>query len=403
MIKTYVIAAMFSVLVALPAKSASSGYKYYIPTHYHGVFYDQPTNARSAGLGLNTITLYGVENAVYNPASLGGLKQKTELYFNYATGSQIRPGSQFPFWAAAYRINDRLVVGFSRFSWFINDPFWTTIIGWDYDEPQDRKSQIMYTLSASYKPIEYLNVGISGNWLIDKHVDNAVTNRSFIISVGGIYDMPVDWIRIEPLSNQRIRFALSFVNVLLKNRIEQVYEEHLNYRDLPIHLTLGSSYHGTLPFDHSFLKNEGGFFNGMPETVDLSFHLQFRETLRGPKKTVVTGGYQDNTSISIGTEALFMDFIAFRLGYFYETRPDQGPANGGGYWMTDDKRGLTFGYGFKVPLYELSKQKIPFNADVDFVTYRLLNELGNEVTVPAYFADGNFWFSFGLKLKWARD
>ncbi|MFB6318423.1 hypothetical protein [Saccharicrinis sp. FJH54] len=381
---------------------AKAQYKYYVPTQYNGIFYGQPTSTKATGMGLTTITQGGIENAVYNPASLGVIHEKFEFYDSYASGNQVRLGSSNRFIGLAYRINEKMVAGFSRMRYLEKNTPWTTVIG-ILDMPVDKRSQLMYTLSGSYNPMTNLYVGASGNWLIEKSINDVTTNKVFILSVGSVYDMNTDWIKYENLSDQRIRFALSFVNLLMKNRIEQRYEEHLNYRDLPIHLTLGSSYHGTLPVDYSFVKQFTGFFNSMPETVDLSFHLQFRETLRGPEKTVVNGNYESNTSIGLGTEALFMDFFALRLGYFYETRPDQGPADGGGYWMTDDKRGLTFGYGFKVPVYELTKQKVPFNADIDFVTYRVLNELGTTVTVPSVFSENNFLFSLGIKLTWANQ
>ncbi|MFB6341675.1 hypothetical protein ACE1ET_08130 [Saccharicrinis sp. FJH62] len=386
-------------LCVLPESEAQ--YKYYIPTDYNGIFYGQPTSTRATAMGLTTITQGGVENVVYNPASLGVIQNRTELYYSYAKGNQVRIGSSNRFEGLAYRINDKIVAGFSRMRYVEKNSPWTTIIGW-YEDSQEKRTQAMYTLSGSYSPYENLQVGASGNWLIGKSVTDVTTNKVFIISVGSIYDMETDWIRHEQLSNQRIRFALSFVNLLMKNRIEERYQDYLHYRDMPIHLTLGSSYNGTLPFNYSFLKGFTDFFNDMPETVDLSFHVQIRETLRGPKKTVVNGNYESNTSIGLGAEALFMDFFVFRLGYFYETRPDQGPAEGGGYWMTDDKRGMTFGYGFKVPVYELTKQKVPVNADIDFVTFRVLNELGTTTTVPAIFSKNNFLFSFGVKLTWVN-
>lgn len=372
---------------------------YYLPTHYRGIFYGQPTNARATAMGLTTITLGGIENVIYNPASIGLEQQRLNTYFNYATGDQVEVGSSYRYFGASYRVNDKLVLGFSRFRWVEKDSPWTTIIG-SYNENVDQSSQVMHTFSGAYEVIPNLQIGLSGNFLTDRAVNKTKTNSSFILSLGAIYDKDVDWIKLENLKNQKIRFAGSFVNLLLKNRMEERYEDHLNYRDLPIHLTLGTSYQGTLPFNPAFLSKGDGFFSNAPKTVDLSLNLQFREVLKGPEKTVVNTNHEENTAFGIGGEALFMKMIALRLGYYFEKRPD-GNNEDGDFWVTKNKTGLTFGYGVKIPLNELSDKKVPFDVDVDVVTYRVLNELNTEnYTHRPVFTDSKFLFSFGLKLKW---
>lgn len=376
---------------------------YYLPTYYRGIFYGQPTNARATGMGLTTITLGGIENVIYNPASIGLEKQIANVYLNYAFGDQVDVGSKYLFFGASYRLNDKLVLGLSRFRWVEKDSPWTTIIG-GFEEHVDKSSQVMYTLSGAYEFIPNLQVGLSGNYLVDRAVPGTITNSTFIASLGAIYDKDVDWIKLDNLENQRIRFAGSFINLFMKNRIEIKYQDYLHYRDLPIHFTLGTSYSGSLPFSPAFLSNSS-FFSKAPQVVDLSLHVQFREVLKGPEKTVVNSNYKNNTSFGIGTEALFMKMIAFRLGYYFEKRPEgQEDNEGGDFWVTKNKAGLTFGYGVKVPLNELTDDKIPFDVDVDMVTFRVLNELNTKnYTHPAVFTGNNFLFSFGLKLRWVRD
>lgn len=375
---------------------------YYLPTYYRGLFDGQPTNARATGMGLTTITLGGIENVIYNPASIGLEQQRLNIYFNYAIGDQVEIGSSYRYFGSSYRVNDKLVLGLSRFRWVEKDSPWTTIIGF-YDESNDKSSQVMHSLSASYEVIPNLQLGLSGNFLTDRAVNDTKTGSAFILSLGAIYDKDVDWIKIENLKNQKIRFAGSFINLLLNNRTEQRYEDHLNYRDLPIHLTLGTSYQGSLPFNPAFLSKGNGFFSNAPKEVDLSLNLQFREVLKGPDKTVVNTSYKENTSFGIGGEALFMKMIALRLGYYFENRPE-GKKEDGDYWVTTDKKGLTFGYGVKIPLNDLTDKKVPFDVDIDMVTFRVLNELNTKdyTHLPA-FTGNNFLFSFGLKLKWIID
>ncbi len=379
----------------------SNAADYYLPTNYRGIFYGQPTNARATAMGLTTITLGGIENVIYNPASIGLEQQRVNVYFNYATGDQVQIGSSYRFFGASYRVSDKLVVGFSKTRWVEKDSPWTTIIG-GFEENVDKSSQAMYTLSGAYEIIPNLQVGFSGNYLIERAVESTKTNSAFIASLGAIYDRDVDWIKLNNLENQKIRFAGSFVNLLMKNDIEIKYKEYLHYRDLPIHFTLGSSYHGSLPFNPGFLS-KSSFFSAAPKVVDLSLHLQFREVLKGNVKTFDKGNYKYNTSFGIGTEALFMKMIALRLGYYFEKRP-KGFKDDGGFWATSDKKGLTFGYGVKVPLNELTDNKFPFDVDVDMVTFRVLNELNTKnYTHNPIFTDNKFLFSFGLKFRWVKS
>lgn len=373
---------------------------YYNPTHYRGIFYGQPSSTQATGMGLTTITLGGIENAFYNPATVGLTEEKINVHLNYASGSQVYKGGKYPFLGVSYRVNDKFIVGISNLTWNDekNSP-WTTIIG-GFDENVERRSQSVYTLVGAYEVIPNLNIGLSGNYLVDKAVDNNVTNSEFILSLGAVYDKEVNWIKSENVSNQKIRFAGSLVNALMKNRIRITYQDFQHFRDLPIHLSLGSSYHLSLPFTASFTENKG-FFQGAPKTMNLALHLQYRDVLKGSKKDVTNTNHEENTAFGIGAEAWFMDLFAFRMGYYLENRPSEGPKNdgSGSRWVTDKKKGFTWGFGVNLPLNRLSKGKIPFNSEVNFVTSKLLNEYGTRYTLPSYFTDRNFLFSVGVNLK----
>ena len=363
----------------------------YYHIYYHGIFAGQPTSARAAGMGLTTITLGGIENVVYNPASIGLEQNMINIYMNYSKGDQVYFKSNFGFFGVSYRVNEKLVLGLSRQRWWVKDSPWTVIIG-SFEENVEKSSKMKYTLSGAYEAIPHLQIGFSGNYIAEKAVPGAVTNSEFIASLGAIYDMDVDWIKLKNLENQKIRFAGSFVNLFLNNDIVIRYEEYKHYKNLPSILSLGSSYNGTIPFNPAFLSNVG-FLNNAPKEVDLSLHLQFGDYLKD----------KYNTSFGIGTEALFMKMIAFRLGYYFEKRPEQFE-NNDDFWATTNKKGLTFGYGVKVPLNDLTDDKVPFDVDVDLVTFKVLNELNTKnYTQPPAFQSHNFLFAFGIKLKWVSN
>ena len=363
----------------------------YYRLYYHGIFSGQPTSARATGMGLTTITLGGIENVVYNPASIGLEQQPVNVYLNYATGDQVNMGSKYGFFGVSYRVNEKLVLGLSRQRWGVRDSPWTVIIG-SFEENVDKSSQLLYTLSGAFEVIPNLQLGISGNYIIEKAVPGAVTNSEFIASLGAIYDMDVDWIKVDNLENQKIRFAGSFVNLFMKNDIVVTYEQYKHYRSLPSVLSLGSAYSGTLPFNPEFLS-KSSFFNNAPNEVDLRLHLQYGNHMKD----------KYNTSFGVGAEALFMKMIAFRLGYYFEKRPEQFEDNDS-FWATVNKKGFTFGYGVKLPVNELTDDKIPFDVDVDMVTFRVLNELNTKnYTQPPAFTKHNFLFALGVKLRWVRD
>ncbi len=373
---------------------------YYNPTHLFGIFYGQPSSARATGMGLTTITLEGIENAFYNPATIGLTKEKVNVHLNYALGSPVYKGSQYPFLGASYRINDKLIVGLSNLNWWDekNSP-WTTTIG-GFDESVESRSQSVYTLSAAYNFVTGLQVGVSGNYLIGRSVDSNVTSSDFILSVGAIYTKEVDFIKSENISNQRIRFAGSLVNALMKNRIEQTYLDNLNYRDLPIHLSFGAAYKATVAIQPNFTESKS-FFKGAPKTLDLAVHLQYRDVLAGPEETIKNANHEYNSAFGIGTEAWFMDLIALRIGYYREKRP-VGDDKDEGIWATGHKKGITWGFGVNLPLNRLTNGSLPFNSEINFVTSRILDTYADNYTPPAYFTDRTFLFSVGVNLKFVN-
>jgi len=372
-------------------------FRYNIPTHYQGIFDLQRTSTRALGMGLTTVTLEGIESSFYNPASIGLTKETLNVHVNYASGSQVYKNGQFPFVGVSYRLNDKLVIGASTYHWIDDkETIWTTIIG-NFDEAIDgSRSQSMFNLMAAYEVIPNLNLGLSGNYLVARAVPGNVTNETIFLSLGAVYDLEVDWIRVATMSDQRIRFAMGWQNILMKNQIEQTFEEFLNYRGLAIYLHLGAAYNFTLPLRAPFRLN-GNYFKNATQDVTIGLHLQYRNALNGKEERFHTlDGI--NNSFGIGAEAWFFDRFVFRMGYYNEQRPS-GQEPGEGTWLTDNKRGFTWGYGALIPTHDISKGSLPFNTEVNFVTSSLLNVYSDNITVPSYFTDDNFLFAFGLNLK----
>ncbi|EOZ96062.1 hypothetical protein A33Q_2655 [Indibacter alkaliphilus LW1] len=369
---------------------------YYTPTHYYGLFSQETTSARSAGMGRTAITMDGIDNAFYNPAAIGLTKAKISTHFNYAHGGQVRINSHYPFAGVTYRVNDRLNLGLSSFRWTDRNPIWTTqIAGRDFSV--DKREQTMFSVNAAYEVIDGLYVGASGLYLYEEGIPGSITSRDFIFNLGAIYEKEVDWIKVEKMQNQKIRGAASLVNAGMKNRTEQTYEDLLNYRSMLILLHLGASYHFSVPLSNNLVQGKG-FFDQNSKQMDVGVHLQFRDELPG-KDPLNTQGY--NSSFGVGTETWFFNTIALRMGYYFEKRPkDIRPE--GGAWVTTDVKGFTWGYGARLPLHQWTEGQFPFNAEVNLVTGRILGEVRKDYAHRPPIGENNFLFSIGVNLQWVK-
>ncbi len=393
MLKIY-FSLVLSIALALVNITVSAQITYYSPSHYNATFYEQPSSARSAGMGLTTVTLDGIETAFYNPASISPVTEKLNVHLNYASGGgpQMLLKPKFLFAGLSYKITDKLTAGAHIMHWHTNKPVWKPIIG-TYNESVSRSSENAYAIHAAYQFLPGLHIGASGTYLTKQSVPGTNTATDMILSLGVIYDKEIELFSSPTITNQQIRLAGSFVNVLMKNKTTQRYLTHYHYRDVPIHVYLGGAYKLSLPFNVPAVQ-KFKYFDETPNLVDLGLHLQYREVLAG--KEPQNDNHKNNSHIAVGAEAWFMKRVAFRMGYYFEKRPT------GGSWATGNKRGFTWGYGTLIPLYNLSDGKIPVNAEVNFVTGRLLNELSNVMTNPAVFKDNRFMFSMGVNLKWAK-
>ena len=384
------------ILLVVTSLHSHAQLRYYVPTHYFGLFYQQLTSAKASGMGRTTLTQDGIEVAFYNPASIGPVRDKINLHVNYSSGDPVRPGSQYPFAGISFRINPRLAVGLSTFKWIDKDPIWTTIIG-GFNEHVDKRTQTMYGANVAYQVIPGLQLGVAANYLIDQSVPGHTTSSSLLFSAGAIYDRNVNFIKSDKIRNQKVRLAASFINLAMKNKITVKYQDYRHYRDIPIHAYLGAAYKLSVPLNVPF-TSKLGYFDETPKQVDLSLNFQVRDVLAG--KDPDTDDHRNNSHIGIGTEAWFFDRIALRIGYYSEKRPS-GTSATGGAWVTQNKAGFTWGYGTRIPVKKLTRNAIPVDAELNFVTSKLMGELGENTTHPSVFTDKKSSFSVGLNLKWA--
>ncbi|MDG1279120.1 MAG: hypothetical protein P8O16_17705 [Algoriphagus sp.] len=371
---------------------------YYYPPGYFGLLNNQLTSARSQAMGFTTLTKGGIENSFYNPAAIGNTGVPVQVYANYANGHSYRPDSHYYFVGGAYKINPKLAIGLSYFTYRNPDPVWTTIIGGvTYDT--DFFAQSVLSAVVSYQIFEELEMGLGINLMEENAINGEQTNSDFMPSVGFQYEKELPLIKSESFENQRIKGALSLTNFLFKNTTLQTYENSVSVEYLPIILRIGAGYQFDTSLKSGWIVDKG-YFQNSPQQVRFSLDVQYQDYLKG--SDAPTTDHESNTAFGVGAEAWFFERLAVRLGYFNEKGPS-GTKDTGELWVTGNRAGFTWGYGTLIPTNQLTGGKMPFDIQVDFITAKQLSSLNEEIyTHPNVFTENTFQFSFGLNLLWRK-
>ncbi|WP_268036528.1 hypothetical protein [Algoriphagus sp. PAP.12] len=387
---------LIGILVISFSFSSFSQTSYYYPPGYFGLFSNQSTSARAQGMGFTTLTKPGIENSFYNPSSIGNSKAPIQVYANYANGHSYRPKSRYYFAGGAFKVTDKFTVGLSYFSYQNPDPVWTTIIGWQTFDT-DFFSQRAISLVAAYEIMEGLQAGLSANMMQENAVNGEKTNSDFVPSLGLQYERAIQFFKSEKIKNQQLVGAMSLYNFIFQGKTSQSYQDANAEGYLPIILRLGGGYSFQLPLKLQLIHDKS-YFKGTAQAVDLRLDLQYQDYLPGGPENITD--HELNTSFGIGAEAWFFERIALRMGYFTEKGPS-GEQEDGDLWVTGNRAGFSWGYGTLIPTYLLSKEKIPFDMEVNFVTGKQITSLNEKIyTHPAIFTENTFQFSFGLNLLW---
>ena len=379
--------------------AATDKITYYYPPGYFGLLNNQLTSSRAQGMGFTTMNKSGIEHSFYNPASIAATEEPFQVYFNYANGHSYRPKSRYYYLGTAYRINEKIAIGASYFTYQDNNPLWTTIIGGaDFDT--DKFTQTGISLVASYRLMQGLDLGLAAHFLRENAVNGNKTNSDFIPAVGVNYAKDLAIFSSEKIQNQEIKVSGSLFNFILDNTTEQEYEGKISYNYLPIILRFGAAYGISIPLESGLAEGKK-FFEGTTKALDLSLEIQYQDYL--PGKNPVNTDHLYNGSFGVGSEAWFWDRLSLRLGYYTQKGPT-GTEDNGDVWVTGNRSGFTWGYGAKIPTHQLTNKKLPFDVEVEFVTSSFMSTINEKIyTSPAVFTENNFQFCFGLNLLWKNN
>lgn len=377
-----------------------SQYRFIDPTHYGGVLSDITNSAQSEALGRNTITLDGIRSAFDNPASISPGNTKLQVALNYSKGHSYKPKSYYPFIGIKGKIHPKITVGLSTHHWIDPKSYWTaTIASQEFDT--DRKTNHAYSLYAAGEVLKGLHIGVSGNILREQVVDGVTTGKDFVLNTGVIYDKDVSFLKNNKITNQKIRIAASFFNTLMHVRmIQRLNDSVWQNRDIPIILRAGGAYSFTLPLNISFAKKSKKLGEA-PQSLDLSARIQYANWLK--HKDHIFGSHEDNTMIGVGLEAVALNLLALRLGYFNITAAEDNEPNE--IYVTKEAiKGFTWGLGFIIPANKWSSGKIPFEIKFDVVAKNLPDWLdeSRSTRVSPDFTDKKLFLSLGLELNFSK-
>lgn len=372
---------------------------FWTPTNLHGLLIDNTTSVRAEALGKSSITLDGVRTAFENPATISPGNDKMQIALNYIKGSPVYPKAYYPFLGVSYRILPKITASLTTHHYIDPDSYWNAEIGGQSFDTE-KKAQHAYSVGLAGEVIKGLHVGLSGNLLTDEEIKGLSTSKDFILSLGVIYDKPVQFFKSnKKVSQENLRFAASFFNLLMDGQtIQRQSEQIWQYRDMPIIARAGVAYGFSLPLKPAFAQKSKKL-KSAPQTIDLSARLQYGNWLKSGKH--IYDEYKYHTHLGIGLEAVALKLLALRLGYFTESRTvAENPVPGTRYATKDKRKGLTWGLGAIIPARDWSNGKLPFEIRFDLLMKNhpdLLDESISQRSSPD-FRDKKIQFGIGIEL-----
>ena len=380
--------------------STYSQYKFVVPTQYAGVLADVTNNARSEALGRNTVTLDGIRSAFDNPASISPGDNKYQLAINYSKGHSYKPKSYYPFAGFKAKITSRISLGISTHHWIDPKSYWDAIIASQTFVTNKQKNHV-YSFIAAAEILKGLHFGVSGNLLRESAIDDKITGKDFVMNAGVIYDRPISLIKNQKVNNQQVRLAASLFNTLMDGQmIQRANDSVWQYRDIPVILRLGGAYSCTLPLNISFAKKSKKLKDAS-QTLDLSARIQYNNWLKNKDHIYVE--HESQTMIGFGLEAVALNLLALRLGYFNTTAAEDNDPNL--IYVTKDAiKGFTWGLGFIIPANKWSSGKVPFEVKFDVVAKNLPDWLdeARSTRISKDFTDKKLFLSLGLELNFSK-
>ena len=328
-------------------------------------FFGNLPNARTEAMGRANAALGGsVSSLFFNPAGIGNIEEQEVALSTSAPFYALRE-SDYYFAGYARRLPKKLVAAVS-FNQLAIGPtnFSTNIGGTNYPVDKPTSTNLAFTLAA--EPLAGLHVGVNANVFRMKYFDDVPRANTLQLDAGLLYRLAL---AEGENSRQHLQFGAS-VNNFSGASIDFAGpggEEETN--DLPTVARVGVAY---------LLATDITLPGAGTGDLDLTFTAEYQNVLNNDFRT----------GINIGAEAAFWKVFALRIGYLSHNIDDLGnPEN------EDRLADFTYGFGFIVPLVELTNETLPFNLHFDYVSLKAPSYNSGGARLPNM-------RTYGLRLVW---
>lgn len=354
--------ALFSISLLFLLGTASAQYQDRFQQEY---FFGNLPSAQVEAMGRANAAVGGSLSSLYfNPAGIGLIEQQ-EVAFSTSAPFYVLRESDYYFAGYARRIRSNVVAAVSLNQLAIGPTsFDVNINGFSY--PLDKPKSTNLALSVAVEPIEGLHVGINANLFSWKLFEDISATSTLHLDVGALYRMELN---APEGQSQRLQFGLSITNSTGASITYASPFGDESTSDFPVMARLGAAYligtDITLP----------GAGTG---ALDITLTGEYLNVLNSPFRT----------TFSLGAEARFWKVFALRMGFFNQNVDSQGfSAN------RDHLTDFTYGFGFQVPLPELTNGALPFALHLDYVSLKQPTYTFNGRRIPNM-------RTYGLRLVW---
>jgi len=306
-------------------------------------FYGNLPSAKIEAMGKADAAIGGtVASSFFNAAGIGGI-EKREAYISTSAPFYILKNSNYYYAGYAQRIIPRIVVGASVNNFAIGPT--TFDVELDYDKyPVTKGLTSNLALSVAGTPLKGLYIGFNFNFFRWKLFTDVSAAATFNIDGGILYKL-----EIPDLGkfNNHAQFGVS-VNNFTGSAIKwEAPDGKTATNDLPIIGRFAAAY---------MFGTDINLPSAGTGPLDFTFTLEYQNTFNN----------EFNTTFSVGLESVLYEVLAFRLGYFRQTKDDLGHPD----VNYDHIRDFTYGFGAIVPLNKLTNDKVPLTVHLDYCSLK---------------------------------
>jgi hypothetical protein len=303
----------------------------------------QPS-ARAEAMGRAYTSIDGdLSTVFFNPAGVANIKG---LEINGSLSDPnypYLPKARYYYTSIGYKFNKYFVIGLTRNRFTFGEKI-AIETSLNNNLPENsaismyKITYTTYTLTLSSQPVKNLFIGLNTNCHTEHNVANVKPLLYFDFGLIKKFQL------IQNKTNeQSLNIGASITN-LNSSKITYEYNGSISSEYLPVINRYGANYQLTL---------------NKPILNDSLHFLRF--LLQGEYQMLLN--YKYTRGFHAGTEIMFLDLFCFRAGYYNENKDTRN------YYPGEIKSRIdifTYGFGFQIPFYKLTK--LPLNVNIDYTS-----------------------------------